>query len=302
MVISMKVKKWMPVTAVLAIVILLLLRPQEAAEAVRVGLALCGRTVIPSLFPFFAAISLLLQLGAAEALSGLFRPVMQPLFRLRGECALPLLAGFLGGYPSGAKTAAGLYAQGRISRQEAELLLGFCDNCGPAFLLSYVGAGILGGTELGVKLYLIHIAAALLTGVLLCRLVGDRGPALLGSSLPVKAVSFPQALTSSVSGALTSTLGICAFVVFFQVLAALPPVPLPPLALGALEMVSGVAALSPGRAGFVAAAAIVGWGGLSVHCQAMSLTAPEGLSFRWHWVGKAVQAAVSAGLAFLAAG
>lgn len=298
----MKVKKWMPVTAVLAIVVLLLLRPQEAAEAVRVGLALCGRTVIPSLFPFFAAISLLLQLGAAEALSGLFRPVMQPLFRLRGECALPLLAGFLGGYPSGAKTAAGLYAQGRISRQEAELLLGFCDNCGPAFLLSYVGAGILGGTELGVKLYLIHIAAALLTGVLLCRLVRDRGPVLLGSSLPVKAVSFPQALTSSVSGALTSTLGICAFVVFFQVLAALPPVPLPPLALGALEMVSGAAALSPGRAGFIAAAAIVGWGGLSVHCQAMSLTAPEGLSFRWHWVGKAVQAAVSAGLAFLVAG
>ena len=298
----MKVKKWMPVTAVLAIVVLLLLRPQEAAEAVRVGLALCGRTVIPSLFPFFAAISLLLQLGAAEALSGLFRPVMQPLFRLRGECALPLLAGFLGGYPSGAKTAAGLYAQGRISQQEAELLLGFCDNCGPAFLLSYVGAGILGGTDLGVKLYLIHIAAALLTGVFLCRLVRDRGPALLGSSLPVKAVSFPQALTSSVSGALTSTLGICAFVVFFQVLAALPPVPLPPLALGALEMVSGAAALSPGRAGFVAAAAIVGWGGLSVHCQAMSLTAPEGLSFRWHWVGKAVQALVSAGLAFLVAG
>ena len=113
----MKAKKWMPVTAVLAIVVLLLLRPQEAAEAVRVGLALCGRTVIPSLFPFFAAISLLLQLGAAEALSGLFRPVMQPLFRMRGECALPLLAGLLGGYPSGAKTAAGLYAQGRISRQ-----------------------------------------------------------------------------------------------------------------------------------------------------------------------------------------
>ena len=298
----MEMKKWMPVTAVLAIVVLLLLRPQEAAEAVRFGLALCGRTVIPSLFPFFAAISLLLQLGAAEALSGLFRPVMQPLFRMRGECALPLLAGLLGGYPSGAKTAAGLYAQGRISRQEAELLLGFCDNCGPAFLLSYVGTGILGGTEVGVKLYLIHIAAALLTGVLLCRLVRGRGPALLGSSLPVKAVSFPQALTSSVSGALTSTLGICAFVVFFQVLAALPPVPLPPLALGALEMVSGVAALSPGRAGFIAAAAIVGWGGLSVHCQAMSLTAPEGLSFRWHWVGKAVQAAVSAGLAFLVAG
>lgn len=290
-------KKLFPILAVSAVVILLLLRPQEAAGAVRDGLSLCGRTVIPSLFPFFAAISLLLQLGLAEALSGLCGLIMRPLFRMRGECALPLLAGLLGGYPSGAKTAAGLYAQGRISRQEAELLLGFCDNCGPAFLLGYVGAGILGDTGLGVRLYLIHIAAALLTGGLLCRLVKARGPALLGSSLPAKAVSFPQALTSSVPDALASTLGICAFVVFFRVLAALPPIPLPPPVLGALEMVSGTAALSPGRAGFIAAAAIVGWGGLSVHCQAMSLTAPEGLSFRWHWVGKAVQAVLSAVLA-----
>ncbi|MDE7055028.1 MAG: sporulation protein, partial [Oscillospiraceae bacterium] len=62
-------------------------------------------------------------------------------------------------------------------------------------------------------------------------------------------------------------------------------------------MVSGVAALTPGKAGFLAAAAIVGWGWLSVHCQALSLTAPAGLSFRWHWAGKAVQAALSAILA-----
>lgn len=290
-------KRFLSLLAAACAVLLLLLRPQEAAGAVRSGLSLCGRTVIPSLFPFFAAVSLLLQLGAAESLSGLWGPVMRPLFRMRGECAMPLLAGLLGGYPAGAKTAAGLYAQGRISRQEAELLLGFCDNCGPAFLLGYVGAGILGSAEAGLWLYFIHILSALLTGLLLCRLVRDRGPALLGSSLPAGTVSFPAALTSAVSGALTSTLSICAFVVLFQVLAALPPFPLPVPALGILEMVTAVAALPAGPAGFISAAAITSWGGLSVHCQAMSLTAPEGLSFRWHWVGKAVQAALAALLA-----
>ncbi len=272
---------------------LLLLRPQEAASAVRAGLALCAGTVVPSLFPFFAAISLLLQLGAAEALGRLCAPIMRPLFRMRGVCALPLL----GGYPSGAKTAASLYAQGRITRQEAELLLGFCDNCGPAFLLGCVGAGVLGDPATGLWLYAVHILSALLAGLLLCRLSGDRGPVLLGSALPAAPVSFPQALTSSVTGALASTLNVCAFVVFFQVLSALPPAPPPPLVLGVLEMVGGVASLTPGPGGFAAAAAIVGWGGLSVHCQAMSLAAPEGLSFRWHWAGKALQAVLSALLA-----
>lgn len=276
---------------------LLLLRPQKAASAVRAGLALCAGTVVPSLFPFFAAISLLLQLGAAEALQGACGKIMGPLFHMRGACALPLLAGLLGGYPSGAKTAASLYAQGRITRQEAELLLGFCDNCGPAFLLGCVGAGVLGNPDAGLWLYAVHILSAILAGILLCRLSGDRGPVLLGSALPAAPVSFPQALTSSVTGALASTLNVCAFVVFFQVLSALPPAPPPPLVLGILEMVGGVASLTPGPGGFAAAAAIVGWGGLSVHCQAMSLAAPEGLSFRWHWAGKALQAVLSALLA-----
>lgn len=292
-------KKLFPVLAALAIAALLLLRPQEAAGAVRDGLALCAGTVIPSLFPFFAAISLLLQLGAAEALGRLCGPVMNPLFRMRGECALPLLAGLLGGYPSGAGAAAQLFAQGRISRQEAELLLGFCDNCGPAFLLGYVGAGVLGDAGAGVRLYLIHILSALLTGFLLCRLYRDRGPALPGSALPAKTIPFPQALTASISGALASTMNVCAFVVFFRVLAALPPIPLSLPAMGVLEMTGAAAALRPGRAGCIAAAAVTGWGGLSVHCQAMSLTAVQGLSFRWHWAGKAAQAALSALLAFL---
>lgn len=277
-------KKAFPIAAVLAVGVLLLFRPDAASEAVRGGILLCFRTVAPSLFPFFVVVSLLLQLGLADYLQGVCRPFMGPMFHLRGVCALPLLAGFLGGYPSGAKTAADLYTQGLITRQEGELLLGFCDNCGPAFLLGYVGAGILGDPKAGVYLFLIHIAAALLSGMFLCRLQPDRGPGLLRDNLPAKLVSFPQALTASVASALASTLQICAFVVLFRVLTALPSIPLPALAVGALEMVTGIAALAPGRAGFITAAAIVGWGGLSVHCQALSAAAPAGLSFRWHWV------------------
>ena len=291
------IKKWFPLLAVLSAGALLLARPQAASQAVQEGLALCAGTVIPSLFPFFVVVSLLLQLGLAETMQGLCAPFMGPLFRLRGVCALPLLTGLLGGYPTGAKTAADLCQQGRISRQEAEVLLGFCDNCGPAFLLGYVGAGVLGDSRMGAYLYLIHVLSALLTGLVLCRLCPDRGPALLGSRVPARAVSFPQALTAAGAGAVSSTLNICAFVVLFRVLAALLPPVLPGAALGALEMVTGAAALTPGQGGFIAAAAIVGWGGVSVHCQALSVAAPAGLSFRLHWAGKALQSGLSAALA-----
>ena len=287
-------KRLFPVLAILGAGALLLLHPEAASEAVRRGLTLCFRTVIPSLFPFFVVVSLLLKLGMADYLQWLCAPFMGPLFRLKGVCAMPLLTGLLGGYPSGAKAAAELYSQGQVSRQEAELLLGFCNNCGPAFILGYVGAGIFRDQRAGGWLFLIHAAAALVAGMVLSRIKKDRGPALLRSNLPVKPVRFPEALTLSVSGALGSTLQICAFVVLFQVLSALLPPETPGMALGVLEMVTGIAALEPGRTGFIAAAAIVGWGGLSVHCQALSVTAPAGLSFRWHWIGKAMQAGLSA--------
>lgn len=290
-------KQSVPLLAVLAAAALLLLRPEAASQAVGDGLALCASTVIPALFPFFAVVSLLLQLGLVGSLQGLCAPFMGPVFHLRGVCALPLLTGLLGGYPSGARTAADLCRQGLLTRREAELLLGFCDNCGPGFLLGYVGAGILGSARAGAYLFLIHVCSALLVGMVLCRLCGDRGSALLGSSLPARVIPFPQALTAAVSGALASTLSICAFVVLFRVLAALPPVRLPVPLLGVLEMVTGTAALAPGRAGFIAAAVMVGWGGLSVHCQAMAVAAPAELSFRWHWIGKALQAALSGLLA-----
>lgn len=291
-------KKALPLGAALGAALLLTLRPEEAAAGVRRGLALCGGTVVPSLFPFFVVISLLLQLGLTERLRSVFAPVMGPLFHMRGECALPLLAGALGGYPSGARTAAQLYAQGRLTRQEAELLLGFCDNCGPGFLLGYAGAAVLGEGRLGLILWGIHLLSALLAGMLLCRLRRQRGtPAPRPAGAGEAAASLPQALTASVQQAVSAALSVCAFVTLFQTLAALLPGGLGWPALGALELVTGLSVLPPGRGSLAAAAALAGWGGLSVHCQGLAFTAPEGLSFRFHWLGKALQAALSAGLA-----
>ena len=167
-------KKLLLPGALLPLAAALLLRPEAALAGARRGLDLCLGSVVPSLFPMMTVTALLLRLGAAEVLHPLFAPFMGPLFRLRGACAAPLLMGMVGGYPVGAAAAADLYRRGLCTRGEAERLLAFCNNCGPAFLLSYVGAGRFGSPLTGCRLYLIHIAAALLSGLVLCRL-GDRG-------------------------------------------------------------------------------------------------------------------------------
>ena len=140
----------------------LVLWPGEAMGAMRDGLKLCGNVIVPSLFPFFVLSSLVVELGMSRYLGRMFQPVMAPLFRVNGACASALALGFVGGYPVGARTAISLYQNGQCSKTEAERLLAFCNNSGPAFIFGVVGAGVFGSGALGLLLYLVHMAASLL--------------------------------------------------------------------------------------------------------------------------------------------
>ncbi len=303
----------------------LLVWPQESMAAAREGLALCGNVIVPSLFPFFVLSSLVVELGMSQYLGWLLEPVMAPLFRVSGACASALALGFVGGYPVGARTAISLYQNGQCSRAEAERLLAFCNNSGPAFILGVVGAGVFGSGRAGLVLYLTHIAASLLVGILFRFYKPAEGPARGRSRWSFHSAPFAPAFTRSVTGAVTSTLNICAFVLFFTVvlrcltlsgvlpaLSALAAALLSPLGLtrpwaqrlltGLLEVSSGVSSLmgEGGLHGRMAMAAfILGWAGLSVHCQVMAFLGDSGLSLRTYLTGKLLHAVLAAGLTAL---
>ena len=109
--------------AVLAL--LLLIRGDAAAQGVRDGIDLCVTSVIPALFPFFAASQLLVSLGAAEALGRAAGPLFRRLFGMDGAGAAAYLLGLIGGYPLGAKTAESLVRQELLTPEDGALLLTF---------------------------------------------------------------------------------------------------------------------------------------------------------------------------------
>ena len=298
----------------------LVLWPGEAMGAMKDGLKLCGNVIVPSLFPFFVLSSLVVELGMSRCLGRLFQPVMAPLFRVNGACASALALGFVGGYPVGARTAISLYQNGQCSKTEAERLLAFCNNSGPAFIFGVVGAGVFGSGALGLLLYLVHMAASLLVGLLFRFYRPGEGPRrgrLQGAQF--QTASFPAAFTHSVTGALSSTLNICAFVLFFTVtirmlsltgvltgLARLLSLLFGPLGFdqswarrlltGVLEVSSGVSSLTDGSlSGRLSMAAfMLGWAGLSVHCQVLSFLGGSGLSVRPYLGGKLLHGGLAA--------
>ena len=313
-------REWVWAVALLVSTTAMALAPQEAMAGARTGLTLCGNVIIPSLFPFLILSALVVQLGLAAKLGRILGPIMSPLFRINGSCACALVLGFIGGYPVGARTAIDLYRKGLCTREEAQRLLAFCNNSGPAFILGVVGAGIFSDGRVGLLLYLTHALASLCVG-LLFRFSGVREKVSNPAPPPhIGAVRFSSAFTGSVSSALQSCLNICAFVMFFSVLLSLLDtfgilaasarsltLLLSPLGMteewarrlltGLLEVSSGVWSLSGSgtlNGKLSMAAFMLGWAGISVHCQVLSFLSESDLSIRTYLIGKALHGLLSA--------
>lgn len=284
--------RYAPAAALLAVMAVVLARSEETAQAVRDGLALCAQSVVPALFPFFVLSGLFISMGCA----GVLAPALGRLPGVSPAGASAFLLGAVGGYPVGARTVGQLRAAGLCGREEGECLLTCCNNAGPAFIFGVAGLGCFGSLRAGAALYAIHIGSAALVGLLHRR----RGGSSAGALPAIIRMRPSQALIDAVQSAAGAMVQVCAFVVFFltalRLLTGLTGWSHPAL-LGFFELTNGILCLPPTRAGFVWAAALLGWGGLSVHCQTAAVLRGAGLSLRPYLRGKALQAALSAATA-----
>ena len=278
----------------------LLLAPQAAASGALQGLRACGTRVIPALLPFFVVSRMLTALPLptpGRRADRLFRA----LFGVRAACLPALLTGLLGGYPAGAAAVTELYRAGALSKAEAERALCFCNNSGPGFFAGLIGTAVLGDIRRGLILYGLHALSALLTGLLL---PGSAPPAALRTVRREKP-QLPSLLPEAVQGSCAALLQVSGLIVFFSSMLAvlraagltalLPNRLAEALACGALELSSGI--LLSGHGAEAACALLMGWGGLCVHFQAMSLWQTAGLRPHGYFSAKLLHGLLSAVLA-----
>lgn len=281
-------------------VVFLCVSPSAAGKAVTGALEVCVRTVIPSLFPFIAVNSIVVDSGFASVLgSWLSRPV-RTVFAVSGAGATAFILGALSGFPLGAECTAHLYERGQCTKDDAERMLAFCNNTGPAFLTGGIGAYMWGRPELGVLLYMSQMISAVLVGIALrfTRKEESLPPVMTDAVYTMS----PAIFTSAVAGASVTMLKICGFITAFAVLCAMVRAAAAvfgyelqgigaALIFSFLEITAGAGASAAvgGRVGIALTAAAVGWSGLSVHMQTAAVLSQKGLSMNRYAVGKAAQ-------------
>ena len=297
----------------------LLLCSQAALESARAGLNLCAQMIVPSLLPFFILSSLLQQLGLPGILGRWLSPVTQKLFGIGGAGASALLLGVTGGYPLGADAVARLRRSGAPTRPpdqrpRAKRHNNAPNNSGPAFLVGAAGVGVFHSAGYGLLLYGVHVLSAVIVGMLFAPRSGGFLPE---DRSQIAAVSLSQALPEAVRSAVRAVLTVSGFVVTFSVMTGVLDASglLPALVgtsaarlglelhftralcTGVLELGTGIGAmqgLMPTPGNLALAAFLIGWGGVSVHCQTAAVIAGTDIKSARHTVGRLLHGAISA--------
>lgn len=260
---------------------LFLKNAELAIIQVKEGIRLSLESVIPSLFPFMIISELIVKCGIADVLSKPLARIANLLFGISGKGATVFFIGAICGFPLGARSAVQLYDNGEIDKKELSALMDFSNNPSSAFVISAVGVSLFGSRRLGALLYLTTIMSAVSIGVI-------RGFSLrkregrLDTNKPILRGLALKDFTEAVTGSALGVINVCAFVTFFSVVsgavgAALEalraPATIRAVFFSLLEMTSGAAASAGvgGRLGVLIVAFCLGWSGLSVHCQVLSL-------------------------------
>lgn len=276
--------------------IILILDAKTSLIGAKEGIQICIYTVIPSLFPF-----IILSIMISNTLAGTQIKLLRPIGKI---CGIPsgaetlMLLGFMGGYPIGAQNICETYRCGNISKKDAQRMLGFCNNAGPAFIFGMLSMLFENKSALWA-LWGIHIVSAIIVGYIF----PFKSKSMCNAAKSVT-ITVPKALEKGTK----SMALICGWVILFRVLLAfikrwfffLLPVNMGVLLTGLLELSNGCIDIQsielPGLR-FIFCAVILAFGGICVCMQTVSATAELGTGF--YFPGKVMQLSISLLLAQL---
>lgn len=175
------------------------------------GLCFSVQRVLPTLFPFMFAGQILVLSGGIDVISDVSEILLHKA-NFNKNALIPCLIGILCGFPTGAVYTKALYEQGKITKNEADVILIGSNCASPAFVISAVGKGMLGSASIGFLIWSVSVISSLtITLFLLPR--SKTHPRTDKGSKPYSSI-----LKRSISGAAASIINVCFLISIFYLL------------------------------------------------------------------------------------
>lgn len=256
---------------------------------------MCLYVLLPSLFPFFVFSKIFILTGGGYKTGRFFSYVTKHLFKMSSICASSFFLGILCGYPVGAKSSIDLYKNRLITKEEAQNLIGFCNNSGPLFLIGAVGIGMFSSKNIGIMLYITHILSAIIVGIVLR---GNIKKSMVKEQKRQDEIQ-ENIFVKSVEESVITILNVFGYVILFAVIISF----INNIFLsGFFEMTTAIFKISKSNLTinqkFILSAFFASWGGLSVHMQTLSIISKTDLSFKKYLFAKLLHSIIAFILAY----
>lgn len=226
------------------------------------GIKICVNTIIPSLY-LLTVLSVFVVKAHLFSELKLIKYVSNKIFRLSGNSGSVLLLSLLCGYPVGAKLVDELYTNKEIDKKSAELLICFCVNPGPAFVITTVGFCLYNSYYIGLILFVSMMFSPLIYAFL------NRKSFNSYEKPTHENINYTSCFCDAVNIANKSMATICGWVIIGSALInVLKNYDVVNKLCCVLEVSSGV--IIAADISIYLVAFLIGFGGISVHLQAMS--------------------------------
>ena len=304
----------------------LLLFPREILVTTKGAIDLWANNVLPALLPFLIGTNILIKTEIIDLFSFMATPFTR-IFNVSGNGTFAIIAGIICGYPVGAKIIKNLREENKISRTEAQILISFCNNPGPIFILGTVGVNMLGSEKLGYILMFVIYGTALLNGWIFGLILKNKTNNFSQHSCKKniliynnKAKNYGVIIGQSVSEAILSALQIGGFIVVFAVLCEIIEIsnatkfiwhlirdisPIEKLGyknfkgicIGLTEVTNGMKFLTQSNYDkliLILSASLLAFGGLCVHMQSIAFIAKTDINIKLYIYAKTMHAILAA--------
>lgn len=124
--------------AYLLLILVILSRPDATFRYAYEGLYQWAAKMVPTLFPFMMISSIMVYSGADLELGSMLSRILKKIYKYSSFGLYAIFMGFFCGFPMGAKVVSELYDNDKISKSEANTLLAFCNNIGPAYFVGII--------------------------------------------------------------------------------------------------------------------------------------------------------------------
>lgn len=287
------------------------------------GILLYSIKVLPALFPFFFITKILGSFDFIISCANRFKKFTKILFNTPAISCYIFFMSIISGYPMGAKLTSDFYEYGLINKAEATRIMSFCSTSGPLFVIGSVGIGFFVNQTFGIFLFLSHILASILNG-LLYRNCGkktlknnDIDSAKENNTIKTNSFSLEEIMYSTIRSILIVGGYIVIFYTLIQILLdinILSPLifilqklglnnfEATGLVSGIIEVTKGISILSGTqniKTAFIISSGLISFGGISIFFQSFAFLDKIKLSKKFFLLQKITHSILSVAISYL---